>query len=160
MSGAYWAPPLSDTDLDFRLSRLVEMLDDWGPPRYAYEPDGKGRQFRAEVKVSTYDATGVRLIYAESWEPTDRGWVLVEYKYNYIDQARGRYFGHHFHPLRSIQQPDSITHDHCVPPFASDDHLRGTWVELNETHHEFLRWAADADLYPDCRGRKVLTRSG
>jgi hypothetical protein len=156
LSGAYWAAPLSGGDVDFRQSQLVSDLNNWGEVRYAREETDSKREYRTEVRISAFEGSVVRLIYSETFHETDAGWLLYKYQYNFLDQARDRFFGRHHHPIASITGPDCITHDHCEPP-EEPRHYRGVWFHLHEAHGDYLWWAADPAMYPNCAVMKPLT---
>jgi hypothetical protein len=41
---------------------------------------------------------------------------------------------------------------------SGGDHFRGIWVDAMEAHYDFVAWAADPALFPDCRSLKPLVR--
>lgn len=153
MTGAYWAQPLTEADLDLRLSGLVASMDDWGTVRYATDQPRQGiRESRIEVRVSAFGVPSARFIYSEVYIATARGWVLAEYFYNLLDERDRRFLGYHHHPITALAGPDtSITHAHCRPLDQVDPaHYRAIWVDLWEAHWEFVRCVADPAQYPDC----------
>lgn len=157
MSGAFWAAPQSESDLDHRVAALVSELDQWGAVRFADEYlNAHVREFRAEVYVDAFEGRGVRLVYQESFRATAASWSLHEYQYNYLDPARSRFHGFHHHAIASVAGPDTcLTHAHCKPP-DNDRHLRSAWVDAYEAHGTFIGWAAEPSSYPECRSLRLL----
>lgn len=98
----------------------------------------------------------VRTIFAEVYLSTERGWLLTEYTYNFVERGRGRFYGYHHHPIVGIGGAGCITHEHCTPPEIDGAHFRGAWIDLREAHWEFVKWAADPSSYPDCRLKRPL----
>jgi hypothetical protein len=161
LSAAYWTSPLADSDFDHRLSQLVTELDNWGEVSYSNgDPQDGIREFRIEVRVPTFDSPGARLIYFESYAASPDGWILTQYQYNFVDDSRRRFFAYHHHPVASVDAGRaSITHVHCRPlDEGGGDHYRGIWVDAMEAHYEFVSWAAEPSLLPDCRSLRPLVR--
>lgn len=162
MSAAYWTSPLSDHDFDYRFSQLVSELDNWGAVRYSSDgPQGGVREFRVEVHVPTVHHPGARLIYVESYAAGSEGWLLTEYQYNFVDDGRWWFFAYHHHPIPKVNPSGtSITHVHCRPlDDPGGDHYRGIWVDAMEAHYEFVVWAADPSMSPDCASLRPLLGS-
>jgi hypothetical protein len=99
LTESYRPPLLTRWDSEYRLSWLVNSLNDWGEVEYAKrDPDPDSWIFFwAVAHIDSFEGSVVDLIFTEEFRATYNGWLLLEYQYNYSDTSRRLFYGYHNH---------------------------------------------------------------
>ncbi len=147
---------LSDGQVRSRRERLADFLDAWGDLRVRdLGGDRERRLLEFSLEAPGQDLpVEVRAEYGEYYRRRRGGsWLLVGYRYEYLDIARVQRLAYHMHDIgRLLRVPHAHCEDAIDPPDVEGTrHLRAVELDLREAHMRFMHLYA-SDTPPDCSG--------